>query len=63
MFAYAGRHELVTGEVASALEIARRENVTDSYVSRIIDLGFLAPDIIAAIANGTAPVDLTANKL
>jgi hypothetical protein len=60
---YAWRHQLVTGEVTSALEIARRGNVTGSYVSRIINLGFLAPDIIAAIADGLAPIDLTANKL
>ena len=59
----AWRHQLVTGEVTSALESARRGNVTGSYVSRIINLGFLAPDIIAAIADGLAPIDLTANKL
>ena len=60
---YAWRQQIVTGEVASVAEIAKRENITDGYVSRLIDLGFLAPDIIAAILNGTAPVDLTANRL
>lgn len=60
---YAWRHQLVTGEATSALEIARREKVTGSYVSRITNLGFLAPDILAAIAGGTQPVSLTANKL
>lgn len=32
-------------------------------MSRLIDLSFLAPDIIAAIANGTAPADLSSEKL
>ena len=45
------------------LDIARREKVTDSYVSRIVNLGFLAPDIITAILEGTAPAELTANRL
>ncbi len=44
-------------------DIAKREKVTDSYVSRIVTLGFLAPDIIAAILEGTAPAELTANRL
>ena len=60
---YAWRHQIVSGEVASAAEISKRDKVNDGYVSRLIDLGFLAPDIITAIMNGTAPVDLTANKL
>ena len=32
-------------------------------MSRLIDLSFLAPDIIAAIANGTAPANLSSEKL
>ncbi|MFN4140521.1 hypothetical protein [Aestuariivirga sp.] len=45
------------------LDIAKREKLTDSYVSRIVTLGFLAPDIITAILEGTAPAELTANRL
>jgi site-specific DNA recombinase len=60
---YAWRHQIATGEVNSMLDIAKREKVTDSYVSRIVTLGFLAPDIISAILEGTAPAELTANRL
>ncbi len=60
---YAWRHEIVTGQSKSSVEIARRENVTPSFVSRLIDVSFLAPGILAAIADGRSPVDLTANKL
>ena len=49
MGSYAWRHQIAAGEVNSTLDIAKREKVTGSYVSRIVTLGFLAPDIIAAI--------------
>lgn len=60
---YAWRHEIILGQIASASEIAKRENITTSFVSRLIDLSFLAPSILTAIADGTSPVELTANKL
>jgi len=60
---YAWRHQIAAGEVNSMLDIAKREKLTGSYVSRIVTLGFLAPDIITAILEGTAPVELTANRL
>lgn len=60
---YAWRHEIVSGQIASASEIAKRESITTSFVSRLIDLSFLAPSILTAIVDGTAPVELTANKL
>jgi DNA invertase Pin-like site-specific DNA recombinase len=44
-------------------EIARQENITPSYASRIVRLIFLAPDIVAAILAGKQPPELTANKL
>jgi site-specific DNA recombinase len=60
---YLWRNEIVNGKVASAQKIAARAKVTSSYVCRLIDISFLAPEIIAAIANGTAPPDLTSVKL
>lgn len=60
---YAWRHQIAAGEVNTMLDIAKREKVTDSYVSRIVTLGFLAPDIITAILEGIAPAELTANRL
>ena len=33
------------------------------YMGQLVRLSYLAPDIIAAIANGTQPVDLTGRKI
>jgi hypothetical protein len=60
---YTWRHQIATSEVHSMRDIAKREKLTDSYVSRIVTLGFLPPDIITAILDGTVPAELTANRL
>jgi hypothetical protein len=44
---------LESGETKSMKEIARREGVDDSYVSRIVNLTTLAPDIVVAILEVT----------
>jgi DNA invertase Pin-like site-specific DNA recombinase len=43
--------------------IASQEHVTSGYVSRLLRLSSLAPDIITAIVNGKNPPQLTAKKL
>ena len=43
--------------------IASQEHVTPGYVSRLLRLSSLAPDIIAAIINDKNPPQLTAKKL
>ena len=50
---------LESGEVRSMKEIARREGVDDSYVSRMVNLTTLAPDIVAAILDETLPPEVT----
>jgi hypothetical protein len=50
---------LESGEVNSMKEIARREGVDDSYVSRMVNLTTLAPDIVAAILDETLPPEVT----
>jgi len=47
----------------TAAELARSEGLNKSYVSRVVRLAFLAPDIVTAILDGRQPVTLTANKL
>jgi DNA invertase Pin-like site-specific DNA recombinase len=44
-------------------EIAREEGISSSYVTRLLRLAFLAPDIVTAILNGKHPPQLTANRL
>jgi hypothetical protein len=44
-------------------EIAAEEGVANSYVSRLVRLAFLAPNIVTAILTGGHPPQLTANRL
>jgi site-specific DNA recombinase len=43
--------------------IASQEHVTPGYISRLLRLPSMAPDIITAIVNGKNPPQLTAKKL
>jgi hypothetical protein len=43
---------LETGEYASATELARSEKINMSYLSRVLRLTLLAPDIIEAVLDG-----------
>lgn len=55
--------ELSTGKASSFTEIAQRVGVTDRYVSRMVDLAFLAPDIVEAILAGEQKRDVTVKSL
>jgi hypothetical protein len=50
-------------EATSMKEIARREGVDDSYVSCIVNLTTLAPDLVAAILDETLPPEVTLFEL
>jgi hypothetical protein len=54
---------LARGKIESAREIARRDELHPSEVSRTIQLAFLAPDIVEAILAGRQPVELTPRRL
>jgi site-specific DNA recombinase len=55
--------DLVSGRVHNMAEIAVKEGIDKSYVSWVITLTFLAPDIIESIIEGRQPKDLSAEKL
>jgi hypothetical protein len=55
--------ELASGRAASFGKIAERVGVTDRYVSRIVDLAFLAPDVVEAVLNGEQAADVTVRSL
>ena len=55
--------DLISGRSPSMVEIGKREKVGKRYVSRIIRLAFLAPDIVGQIASGCQPPELTAESL
>ncbi len=50
---------LVSGEANSLREIATREGIDNSYVSRMVNLTTLAPDIVAAILDDAMPNHVT----
>lgn len=43
--------------------LAKREGVTDSYVTRVVRLAFLSPNIVEAILTGSQPPAVNAGKL
>jgi hypothetical protein len=50
---------LTSGEARSLREIAAREGVDSSYVSRMVNLTTLAPDVVAAILDDALPSHVT----
>jgi len=52
---------LAAGEAIEA--IAGREGVSARYVSRLLPLAFLAPDIVEAILQARQPADLSSAQL
>jgi site-specific DNA recombinase len=55
--------DLVTRRVSSMAEIGKREGLPKYYVSWLVRLAFLAPDIVEAIVPGNHPPELTAQAL
>ena len=55
--------ELRLGRIGSVAEIAKREAQGERHIRLLAPLAFLSPRIIAAIVDGTAPVDLTVTGL
>jgi hypothetical protein len=54
---------LLEGSVAGLGELAAREGMSGSYVTRLVRLAFLAPDLLAVIMDGRQPEGLTAAAL
>ena len=57
--AFRWRKLLETGICSTVAEIAAAEKINTSYVSRVLRLALLAPEIIEMIVDGRQPVDLT----
>ena len=56
------RKLLETGDFSTIQEIAAAENINPSYVSRVLRMTLLAPEIVEAILAGSQPPGLTMAK-
>jgi hypothetical protein len=54
---------LLSGEVRSLRDLARRVGLTHAYVSRILRLAYLAPDLTEAILEGTQSAGMCVERL
>jgi hypothetical protein len=61
--AYRCFEALLSGRAATLEEVAALEEIDRSYVSRLLPLAFLSPNIVEAIVRGNQPASLTAKQL
>lgn len=61
--AFRWKRMLESGEFATIAELAEREGIAPSYMTRVLRLTLLAPDIVEAILDGRQPADLTLETL
>jgi hypothetical protein len=61
--AHRWRQLLESGDYSSSAELAKAEKVNDSYLSRILRLTLIAPDIVEAILAGCQPSTLQLDDL
>ena len=61
--AFRWRRMLETGVVSTVGEIAVREKINKSYVSRVLRLTLLAPQIVEAILDGRQSTEMTLRRL
>ena len=61
--AFRWKRMLETGEFATIAELAEREGIAPSYMTRVLRLTLLAPDIIDAILDGKQGPELTLARL
>jgi hypothetical protein len=57
--AFRWRRMMETGRFATINELAAAEKINSSYVSRLLRLTLLAPDIVEAILDGRQPEEMT----
>ncbi len=61
--AHAWARQLTDGEASSIAEIASREGTSRPHASRLLNLAFLAPDIIEAVLDGRQPPEVNVELL
>jgi len=54
---------LGSGEFATIAELAEREGIAPSYMTRLLRLTLLAPDIVETILHGTQRLEVTLERV
>jgi hypothetical protein len=57
--AFRWKRMLESGEFATVAELAEREGIAPSYMTRVLRLTLLAPDIVEAILEGRQSADIS----
>lgn len=60
--AFRWKRMLESGDFATIAELAEREGIAPSYMTRVMRLTLLAPDIVEAILNGAHAPEVTLAK-
>jgi hypothetical protein len=61
--AFRRKRMLASGEFATIAELAEREGIAPSYMTRVLRLTLLAPDIVEAILDGKQGPEVTLAKM
>jgi len=61
--AFRWRRMLESGEYATIGDLAHKEGIAPSYLTRVLRLTLLAPDIVEAILDGTQGPEITLARL
>lgn len=61
--AWAWRRKLETGKATTIQDIAKAEKVTDRFVSRIMRLAYLSPDVLEHMLISREPPAVSVNEL
>jgi hypothetical protein len=61
--AHRWKRMLESSDCATVMDLAAAEKINSSYLSRVLRLTLLAPDIVEAILNGRQPPDLQLDVL
>ncbi|MEI4234964.1 hypothetical protein [Roseovarius sp. D22-M7] len=61
--AFRWKRMLESGEFTTIAELAEREGIAPSYMTRVLRLTLLAPDIVEAILDGTQAPEVTLARM
>ena len=61
--AFRWKRMLESGEFATTAELAEREGIAPSYLTRVLRLTLLAPELVEAILDGTQGPEVTLARL